>query len=168
MLTVDRSKTPREIAWDAALTVRMNMLYYKRRIAWYEGVDLALRIITAIAASSGAVIGVVKTWGSVGEMVAAAMAFAAAVAAVVSPILRLNERARVASVLLHEYTQHYQVLEGLFEAGVQSYEGDLATAIASFNATELKEAKEAPSSDDKLLRECEAAVRREIGAIPAV
>jgi len=164
MLTIDLKKSANDAARDAALNARMSVLYYRRKAAFWERWDLWSRCIAALAAS-GSLVQILKgaAWG--GPTFAAILAGLAAVIAAIGPILRMSERARIASVLLVEYVQHHYAATRLIERAAASQTvvdaKDIEKVLTAYHQTEVREAKEAPAVDDKLLMKCYEAVLRE-------
>jgi len=162
MLSGDRSKTPREVAWEAALTSRINVVYYQRLIRKLERCDLATRIVAALAAS-GAVVGFLKPWPDANT----ALAAVAAVFAVIGPLLRYPEQIKTSALMLSRHNADYQRLERLLEKhpNLDEYNNDLEQVMSQWYETEAMEAEKVRTPDDKLLSKCDADVRKELGIV---
>jgi hypothetical protein len=163
MLSTEKTKSCRELAWEFALTSRMNVLYYQRRVANLKRWDMALRIVGMVAASA-TVVEFLRTHQVFGTDWAKALALLSAVSGIVGIAGQIPERARALGVLLSEYLAHEHAFQGLFQFGCTDQE--VAAAIKKFGETEQREAKDDPRPNSKLLSESQATVLKEIGAPP--
>lgn len=157
MLSATKVKTARELAWDCALTARMNVLYYQHKIRRWQTFDWITRIAAALMSSY---VFVALLLANVNPLVPW-LAGLAAVIGVVSAVLRVPETVRALGVLLAEYTAHSSAFERIYH-GECSPEA-VNAAIVKFAETEAREAKDDPTPNPKLLEKARIATLREIG-----
>lgn len=161
MLSVKSSpSSPYEQAWYAALTARMNVIYYQRTVAFYEVWDRRLRV-TALVLSSAGVVAALKlcsaNW-------AIAVGVLSAVISAVTLVWQFPERARVAAALLPQYEGHYLALRKLYLQGDGIDEKALTDALDAFEKTSVLEAEKVKDVNAGLLEEAQKLVFKEIGA----
>lgn len=156
MLSLAATKTYRELAWDYALTARMNAIYYRRKVSRLKKVDTFIKFGSILIALSG-----FGTFFSAWSVAGPWLSLIAAILMAIDLALQFPERVRELGVLLAEYEAHRAVFENLYQ--FDSSDEQIKVAIHAFQETEKKEAKLDPSCDPKLLRECQAQVLEEIG-----
>lgn len=136
MLSSTGEKSPRDLAWDHALTARMNVLYYRRKLKQLWWIDFSIRLVAAITASA-AVAGLVSNlFPEVGKWLAAV----AALGSIISLIAGLPDRIRKLAILLVEYTAHVSAFEALFRRRATAEQVELA--LDAFAETEKREAQD--------------------------
>lgn len=149
-----------QLLWDNALTARLNIIYHQRRVAHFEKLDRALRIVAA-ALASGGVTAAVKFVDSPGLVVL--VGFVAAVVGVLSPILSYPERIKVSATLLPQYVKAHQTLARLYQSG--KYEdADVKSALEMLDRIAIVEADKERAPDPSMLQQAQAALHRELGA----
>ena len=163
MATVDQELTEKELARDYALTSRMNEIYYAGKIAYWRRWDTGFKITSAFA-SSAAVVFFLKDTAPHGTVIASCLSAAAAVSTILSTVLNLTESIRAFAVLRAEYALHFATFSKMKRFGCTLDE--VKAAIDKFDETAQREAKDDPTTSDKLL---EAAYRKalEENALPA-
>lgn len=161
MLSVNGTKTCRDVAWDFALTSQMNVTYYQQvvdRLLWW---DTLTRLVAGVAASATLVTFFRQNtlWG---VDVATIMGLLAAICGIVGATLRIPDKARALGVLLAEYTAHTQTFERLFQFGCT--DESVSQALEAFGKTEQLEAKDHPKPNDSLMKKSRELVLERIGA----
>jgi len=157
MLSLDGVKDCREVAWEYALTSQMNVDYYQHKVATLTRLDIALKLIIGISASFtvGNYLRDWTIWGFTVD-VQSLLGVVAALATIVSAVLRIPDQSRALGVLLTEYVEHTSKFETLFQFGCT--EETVQQALAEFYKTEAKEAKDHPKPSKSQLEKSQAAV----------
>lgn len=161
---------PRTRAWNQALTSKMNVIYYQRRITRWKLWDNVIKLVAAIAASAS-----VSTFlrdsplvDGHGRTVATVLGLVSAFLILSSMVLQVPDKVRAFGVLLSEYTAHAQVFERLYLAAHKeseaTFEPRLDEAMARFGETAQREAKDDPSPNKRLLAQSYAEVEKSIHA----
>jgi hypothetical protein len=161
MLSTERVLSNREVAWHNALTSRMNLGYYQRRILRWTRWDVTIRLVSAVAASAS-IVTFARERSVLGIEVATLLAVVAAVLNVGGATLRVSDKVRELGVLLAEYTAHAHRFQKLYQFG--GTEDELKAALDLFAETESREAKDHPTPDEATLEKCRQEVLASIGA----
>ena len=161
MLAATHIKDARTIAWDHALTSRMNITYYQRSLAVWGWVDGAAKVASGVASSVALVLLLQQKLPALVPWCAGS----AALFAVVAASLNVPAKVRALAVLNEEYIGHLQV----FEALVRTETGDapspaLTAALERFHETERREGKDHPSPSRRRLARAQRDVLQAIGA----
>lgn len=162
MLSADSTKDDRTIAWETALNMRMNVIYYQRAIGRLKRVDTVARVASAVASSAAVVVLVADKLPTLAPWLAGV----AALITVGSGALRVPERVRALGVLLVEYVGHRHTFERLyqqFSRGEDAGKG-LERALAKLAETEQREANDDPPPPRRLLERAQRETLEAIGA----
>ncbi|MBI4815201.1 MAG: hypothetical protein HY791_03010 [Deltaproteobacteria bacterium] len=161
MLSIDRSKTPREVVWDAAVSSMTSVLYYRRQLARLERWDLATRLASAFFAST-TLVSILQANGF-GVWTSAA----AAILAIVGPLLDLPERIKTAALLLSRHVADHQRLESLFERfALEAFSPEVDAALKSWQETEMIETERVRTVNERLFAKCDRDARLQLGEKP--
>ncbi len=161
MLSAKHVLSSREVAWEHALTSRMNVGYYQRRILRWTRWDVAIKLVGA-AAASATITSNAREAVIFGFEVAKVLGLVAAALAIVGVTLRPSDKVRELGVLLAEYTSHAHRFRKLYQFG--STDDELKAALDLFAETESREAKDHPTPDEATLEKCRQEVLASIGS----
>jgi hypothetical protein len=161
MLSVARVLTSREVAWENALTSRMNVGYYERRITCWKRWDVGIHLVCA-AAASASIMTFARQHSILGVEVASILVLTSALLTVGGMTLRVPDKVRELGVLLSEYRGHVHRFERLYQFG--GTDDELKAALDLFGETELREAKDHPSPNEAELEKSRKEVLTSIGA----
>lgn len=161
MLSVMGVKDCREIAWEHALTARMNAAYYGHKVWKAKLIDTGLKLVSIFTALSGCgtFVAEVKLHG---VDLSPWLTAAAALAMAIDLALQFPERVRELGLMQSEYTAHQGRFERLFQFGCT--DDEVKQALDAFQETVQKETKIDPVADDKLLTRMQDKVLRSIQA----
>jgi hypothetical protein len=139
----------------------MNVSYYQGRVSRWIRWDVAIRSVSA-AAASATIITAARQNSILGIEMASVLALASAGFTIAGVTLRIPDKVRELGVLLAEYTGHYHRFAKMYQFGCT--DDELRVALESFAATEIREATDHPTPNAAMIEKSRKEVLASIGS----